>query len=538
VRAMNYPDPRVQLAGAMALLKIPGPPQHGATARVVDILRRAAGDATVDGKTSRALICDPSTLRAERLSIVLQAMGYETEHVGSGRELFRRVADQSTFDVVFLDRHVVQPELKDTLASIHADSNLGRRPILVVASLDKASTIDFEHLLVRLTALIAATETEDLSMPPHVVFDKRKSKDELEEEKRLNAKQRDNTLKLLVAARNERMTRIVTASNTLNSPTAQQFATLRLLQLTHAALIAEYDLTPASAPEHFERFTQVSKRIQQETVNPISLLPTESLTKLAVQLETVLTKPLRAKFDSIRRKMDGEKLGITNEMLRDQFLEAAVERQTRSYPGVRVISSPYSPALFEDELKTSYDLLGQQPRDPQEKYSATLEAVKWIGKLASGEVVGYDVTPAEPSLRSAAANDDLAMYALPALAKLPLGTAQQELAKTLLLPTRTPAVKQLAFEQLVRSIQTHGRLLNDSLIAQVSTAIEKGIDPDFQPQIRVVKLLVQPTANDLSKQIQEFRIDGPPKPAAAGAAPAGDAKPAEGETKAPETKEK
>ncbi|MGL4423341.1 MAG: hypothetical protein ACRCZF_21970, partial [Gemmataceae bacterium] len=46
VRAMNYPDPRVQLAGAMALLKIPGPPQHGATARVVDILRRAAGDAT------------------------------------------------------------------------------------------------------------------------------------------------------------------------------------------------------------------------------------------------------------------------------------------------------------------------------------------------------------------------------------------------------------------------------------------------------------------------------------------------------------
>ena len=49
VRALDYPDRRVQLAAADALLRMPGPPVHQATARVVEVLRRAVA---ADSETS------------------------------------------------------------------------------------------------------------------------------------------------------------------------------------------------------------------------------------------------------------------------------------------------------------------------------------------------------------------------------------------------------------------------------------------------------------------------------------------------------
>ena len=51
VRALDYPDRRVQLAAADALLRLPGPPVHQAMARVVEVLRRAVA---ADSETSSA----------------------------------------------------------------------------------------------------------------------------------------------------------------------------------------------------------------------------------------------------------------------------------------------------------------------------------------------------------------------------------------------------------------------------------------------------------------------------------------------------
>src|SRR5205823_1698024 len=69
VRALTYPDPRVQLAAAIAILRIPNV-STGANARVVEILKRAVTGEPGDGAGAkgRALLADPRTTRADRVA--------------------------------------------------------------------------------------------------------------------------------------------------------------------------------------------------------------------------------------------------------------------------------------------------------------------------------------------------------------------------------------------------------------------------------------------------------------------------------------
>jgi CheY-like chemotaxis protein len=140
VKALNYADPRVQLAAAAAILKLPAV-EHGANARIVEILSRASGTdagATAEGK-GRALVVDPSTIRGDRVAQLLRGLGYDVEIFGTSADLFKRINRSADFDFLVIDRHTVAPELKDTLANLKSNVNAGRRPVLVVASPDTAA---------------------------------------------------------------------------------------------------------------------------------------------------------------------------------------------------------------------------------------------------------------------------------------------------------------------------------------------------------------------------------------------------------------
>ena len=214
VRALTYPDPRVQLAAAIAILRIPHA-ETGANARVVEILTRAAAGDTVSNGTQskgRALLADPRTARADQVAELLRGIGYQTEQYGSGRDLLRRIRRASDFDLVLLDRHITDPELRDVLAHLNADANFARRPVLVVASPDRPRPISLEQLLLRLALLIATTETEDIPIPGTIAIDLRKSPDVIAEDKRRNAEERDRAFGNVFRARLARLTRLVQAS--------------------------------------------------------------------------------------------------------------------------------------------------------------------------------------------------------------------------------------------------------------------------------------------------------------------------------------
>src|SRR5207237_8688109 len=99
VRALDYPDRRVQLAAADALLRMPKN-VHSSHARVVEVLRRAvAADAeTLLPRTQRILVGHFQPIVAEQMAAAVRSAGYEAVVVNTGREAMRRLKEAADID--------------------------------------------------------------------------------------------------------------------------------------------------------------------------------------------------------------------------------------------------------------------------------------------------------------------------------------------------------------------------------------------------------------------------------------------------------
>lgn len=513
VRALTYPDPRVQFAAAVAILRTPAGPT-GANGRIVEILMRAlSGDAATGAQArGRALIADPRTARSDQLAGLLRGLGFATEQFGTGHELLRRVRRSSDFDIVLLDRHVPDPELRDVLTQLTADANFGRRPVLVVASADNPKPVGLEPLLLRLALLVAATETEDIPIPGIPAIDRRKSAEDVADERRRNAEERDRAYANLFRARLARLTRVVEASGVVNTLQLQQRLDLRLPQLTYAGLIAEFAPPRATAPALYRQFEQISTllRAQPALDRAVENVATEPLVNLIVQLESALTPPLRDRFEFLRTRVDPEALGIRVESGRDLTAEAAVARVVRTVPGTVVIPEPYSRFAIETDVRAAVADPAQLPRDPGEKKAAAREAVEWLRRLATGAVPGYDVRPAGPALRQALNSDDLAGPAVEALARIPTTDAQQDLLKLAHAKQRPVPLRVQAAEATTRHIQAYGKLTSGELIAQLPHWIAEEPNQQVKAHLEAIRTLLAGTPTDLSVRIREFQFPLPP----------------------------
>ena len=167
VRALSYPDHAVQFAAATALLRSPVPVPANVKPLIVDILRRAsAADMGVSGESrGTVLMADPGKYRSDLNALLLRDVGFNVEQFGSGRDLLRRVAKASDFDFVMVDRHTATPELIDLIGQLQSDVKVAARPVFVIASADKPRPPTFDQLLVRVAALVAATENDVIAMP-------------------------------------------------------------------------------------------------------------------------------------------------------------------------------------------------------------------------------------------------------------------------------------------------------------------------------------------------------------------------------------
>jgi hypothetical protein len=164
VRALDYPDRRVQLAAADALLRIPGPPVHGATARVVEVLRRAvAADSETSLPTApqRILIAAFQPQQGLHMADAVRSAGFEAVVVRTGRELMRRLNEASDIDAVIVDSEIPFPPLEDTLASLRYDVHSGLLPVRIVyqPAMPGATTYAANGRLVTVNLPPAATES-------------------------------------------------------------------------------------------------------------------------------------------------------------------------------------------------------------------------------------------------------------------------------------------------------------------------------------------------------------------------------------------
>ncbi|MBX9624628.1 MAG: hypothetical protein K2X82_12540, partial [Gemmataceae bacterium] len=210
-RALNYPDARVQLAAAHALLRAPTPVAPGLRGRVVDVLKRAAGADTVGaaGSKGQALLVDPDRRRADDTAAYLRGMGLAVSVYPTGRDVLRRLGRSADVDLIVADRHVPAPELPDLVAQLRADTNVSRVPVLVVASADRPIPPSFDQLVLRFALLIAATDTDPIRMPPPYVPDLRKTPEAQETERAAVQAQRDNVFRTAAENRLARLRRVL-----------------------------------------------------------------------------------------------------------------------------------------------------------------------------------------------------------------------------------------------------------------------------------------------------------------------------------------
>jgi CheY-like chemotaxis protein len=127
--ALNYPDRRVQVAAADAVLRIAGPPL--APSRVIEILRRTlAGEPEAQAKP-KVLVAFADQQTSQTVSAAVQQAGYEAVVVRTGREALRRLNEAGDIDVILVDAGLPDPGLSSLLAQLRADVNVGLVPLLV-----------------------------------------------------------------------------------------------------------------------------------------------------------------------------------------------------------------------------------------------------------------------------------------------------------------------------------------------------------------------------------------------------------------------
>lgn len=180
LRALNYPDRRVQFAAADAILKIPNPTPQRYAWRVVDILRRAL----VTDPAAKVVIADRNVDRANEVAKTAKEAGYEPVVRQDGRDVLRRLGEAADIDAILIvvdsgekilpqpmkqvdpgrerpqiDKPVDRmlsalpnPGLNFTLSQLRADSDAGLLPILILLAPDATGNVpaDFEVSLKRL----------------------------------------------------------------------------------------------------------------------------------------------------------------------------------------------------------------------------------------------------------------------------------------------------------------------------------------------------------------------------------------------------
>lgn len=417
-RGLDYPDARVQLAAANALLRSPVPADPKLRPRVVEVLRRAAAtDPAVPGTSKgQVLLADPDRRRADITAAYLRALGLTVELFPNSRELLRRATRATDFDLIVLDRHVGGPEVRDLIAQLRASRTTARTPVMVVASADRPIPPSFDQLLLRFAELIAATDFDPVGMPAPYVPDPRKAEETREADRVAVQNQRDGVFRSAAAARLERLRKVLETTGLELTDAQRQQVRLRGERVTYAVLGAEFPLTPESSPQTVRYVAELDRQIigQPSVPDYTREVGINQLMRLIdrLELDVAKTPTVQARYDAFRGRVDAASLGLVVRPPRDFPTEERLTRLLRDLPGVYLIPEPYSRVWLDAALGAVFADPADRPRDPAEKRAAARLALGWLSRMLTGEVPGYDAKPAAPELIAALRSEDLADVAI------------------------------------------------------------------------------------------------------------------------------
>ena len=517
VRALSYPDHAVQFAAATALLRSPVPVPAATKPAIVEALRRAA--ATDPGKVGESkgtvLMADSSKFRADANTVLLRGLGYEVEHFTTGRDLIRRIARASDFDLIFIDHHTPNPELIDLVSQLATDTRTAARPTFVIASADKPKVPTFDQLLLRTSALIAATENDIIAMPAPFVVDPRYTAIEQADMRKKSQESRDKVFRSAAAVRTSRLQRVTDTLPLTLTESQKRLMDLRIQLMTYAILAAEFPISPESTPETVAELERIRKQIDLQPPSAAygTTLATRDLMKLIerFELDVAKSKIAQERYDFFRSRVDSEDVGITFETFRDPAIEARLARTLKSYPAVKIIPEPYSRLALEAEFKTLFADPMMVPRDAAVKKADARTAIDFIRQMAVGDLPGYEIKTVEGELRDAVVlnpDPDLASAAIDALERFKSATAQQALLQlaTKKIGTTPIALRRKAADAVIRHVRTNGNAATPELIAEVTDQSNADITPDAELRAKFLTLkgMIAFKGEDFTNQLKGY----------------------------------
>jgi CheY-like chemotaxis protein len=138
VRALSYPDRRVQMAAAEAILNIPTADGFAGASRVVEVLRRAiTGDAA-----PRAVIGFSKEDAAREFADLVRQLGYEPSIALNGRQTVKLATELGDVEILFLDPKLAEVGgVNAVVAQLRGNADTAGIPIVLVAEPDQQNAM-------------------------------------------------------------------------------------------------------------------------------------------------------------------------------------------------------------------------------------------------------------------------------------------------------------------------------------------------------------------------------------------------------------
>ena len=136
VQALYYPEPRVQMAAAEGLLRMPGAMAPKTSARIVEILARALSPAGAYIPGRKVLVAGSDETWREKIRLAALAAGVQPVLVSNTNEAMRQLHASGEIEAVLLDTSLVGTGLANTLAQLRQDVDVGKVPILLTTTTD------------------------------------------------------------------------------------------------------------------------------------------------------------------------------------------------------------------------------------------------------------------------------------------------------------------------------------------------------------------------------------------------------------------
>jgi CheY-like chemotaxis protein len=137
-RALTYPDRRVQMAAAQAIIRIPGKPAPATAARVVDVFRRIL---LADTK-SKVLIAYTNETEADMMRRIIVQAGFDAVLVKTRVEALDRLKRAADIDLILMSHAFPSAqEFAFTLSEMRADMDAGLLPLILTAPQEREARL-------------------------------------------------------------------------------------------------------------------------------------------------------------------------------------------------------------------------------------------------------------------------------------------------------------------------------------------------------------------------------------------------------------